>query len=116
MILDKKETEGLNVVFENRVIHTGKAVAIDENFGIEIAETTQLGEIVYDETDYLSVQLGSSYLNKQEIAALHQGSYIILKQRAGEMTLLQSAWLKLFTRKSNFFYSVTAVFEEFSNI
>ena len=91
LILDKKETEGLNVVFEKRVIHTGKAVAIDENFGIEIAETTQLGEIVYDETDYLSVQLGSSYLNKQEIAALHQGSYIILKQRAGEMTQILRA-------------------------
>ena len=91
LILDKKETEGLNVVFENRVIHTGKTVAIDENFGIEIAETTQLGEIVYDETDYLSVQLGSSYLNKQEIAALHQGSYIILKQRAGEMTQILRA-------------------------
>ena len=91
LILDKKETEGLNVVFENRVIHTGKTVAIDENFGIEIAETTQLGEIVYDEEDYLSVQLGSSYLNKQEIAALHQGSYIILKQRAGEMTQILRA-------------------------
>lgn len=91
LILDKKETEGLNVVFENRVIHTGKTVVIDENFGIEIAETTQLGEIVYDETDYLSVQLGSSYLNKQEIAALHQGSYIILKQRAGEMTQILRA-------------------------
>lgn len=91
LILDKKETEGLNVVFENRVIHTGKTVAIDENFGIEVAETTQLGEIVYDETDYLSVQLGSSHLNKQEIAALHQGSYIILKQRAGEMTQILRA-------------------------
>lgn len=91
LILDKKETDGLNVVFENRVIHTGKTVAIDENFGIKIAETTQLGEIVYDETDYLSVQLGSSYLNKQEIAALHQGSYIILKQRAGEMTQILRA-------------------------
>ena len=86
LILDKKETEGLNVVFENRVIHTGKTVAIDDRFGIEIAETTQLSEIVYDENDYISVQLGSTALTKQEIAALHQGSYIILKQRAGEFT------------------------------
>ena len=86
LILDKKETEGLNVVFENRVIHTGKTVAIDDRFGIEIAETTQLNEIVYDESDYISVQLGSTALTKQEMAALHQGSYIILKQRAGEFT------------------------------
>ncbi|MCR4939295.1 MAG: FliM/FliN family flagellar motor switch protein [Treponemataceae bacterium] len=86
LILDKKEKEGLNVVFENRVIHTGKTVAIDDLFGIEVAESTQLSEIVYDEKDYLSVQLGSTALTKQEIAALHQGSYILLKQRAGEMT------------------------------
>ena len=86
LILDKKETEGLNVFFENRVIHTGKTVAIDDRFGIEIAETTQLNEIVYDESDYISVQLGSTALTKQEMAALHQGSYIILKQRAGEFT------------------------------
>jgi flagellar motor switch/type III secretory pathway protein FliN len=84
--LDKKETEGLNVVFENRVIHTGKTMSIDDQFGIEIAETTQLNEIVYNENDYISVQLGSTALTKQEIAALHQGSYIILKQRAGEFT------------------------------
>ena len=86
LILDKKETDSLNVVFENRVIHTGKTVAIDDRFGIEIAETTQLNEIVYDESDYISVQLGSTALTKQEMAALHQGSYIILKQRAGEFT------------------------------
>ncbi len=91
LILDKKESEGLNVVFENRVIHTGKTMSIDDSFGIEIAETTQLSEIVYDEKDYLSVQLGSTALTKQEIAALHQGSYILLKQRAGEMTQILRA-------------------------
>ena len=56
LILDKKENEGLNVVFENRVIHTGKTLSIDEQFGIEIAETTQLNDIIYDETDYISKQ------------------------------------------------------------
>ena len=91
LILDKKETDGLNVVVENRVIHTGKTVAIDDSFGIEIAETTQLNEIVYDEPDYISIQLGTTALTKQEIAALQQGSYIILKQRAGEMTQILRA-------------------------
>jgi len=84
LVLDKKETEGLNIVYENRVIHTGKTVAIDDKFGIEIAETTQLNEIVYDEKDYISVRLGSAALTKEEIAGLHQGAYLILKQRAGE--------------------------------
>ena len=84
LILDKKENEGLNLVYENRVIHTGKTVAIDELFGMEIAENPQLNEIIYDEKDYISIQLGSAYLSKEEIAGLHQGSYVILKQRAGE--------------------------------
>ncbi|MCR4953384.1 MAG: helix-turn-helix domain-containing protein [Treponema sp.] len=88
LILDKKENEGLNLVFEDRVIHTGKTVSIDDLFGLEIAETTQLNDIVYDEKDFISIQLGSAYLTKQEIAGLHQGSYLILKQRAGEMTLI----------------------------
>lgn len=84
LVLDKKENEGLNLVYENRVIHTGKTVAIDELFGMEIAENPQLNEIIYDEKDYISIQLGSAYLSKEEIAGLHQGSYVILKQRAGE--------------------------------
>ena len=88
LILDKKETDGLDVVFENHVIHTGKTVSIDELFGIEIAETTQLSEIEYTEKDYISIQLGSASLRKEEIAALHQGSYITLKQRAGDPSLI----------------------------
>ena len=84
LILDKKENEGLNLVYENRVIHTGKTVAIDELFGMRIAENPQLNEIIYDEKDYISIQLGSAYLSKEEVAGLHQGSYVILKQRAGE--------------------------------
>ncbi len=88
LILEKKETEALDVVYENRVIHTGKTVSIDELFGIEIAETTQLSEIEYTEKDYISIQLGSASLKKEEIAALHQGSYITLKQRAGDPSLI----------------------------
>lgn len=84
LILDKKEIEGLNVVFENKVIHTGKAMSIDDLWGIQIAESVQLNDIVYEE-DYLSVQLGSAALSKEEIPALHQGAFVVLKQRAGEL-------------------------------
>ncbi len=44
LILDQKETEGLNVVFENRVIHTGKVIGTgkiciaDDRFAIRIVE------------------------------------------------------------------------------
>lgn len=88
LILDKKETEGLNVVYENCVIHSGKTVSIDENWGLEIAESVQLNEIVYNEEDYISIQLGSAALTKEEVSALHQGSYLLLKQRAGEQCLI----------------------------
>lgn len=85
LIMDKKENEGLNVVYENKVIHSGKVMSIDDLWGIQISETPQLNEIVYDEEDYISVQLGYAALRKEEISALRQGSYIILKQRAGEL-------------------------------
>lgn len=85
LILDKKETEGLNVVYENRVIHTGKVMSIDDAWGIQISESVQLNNIIYDEEEYLSIQLGSATLSKEEITTLHQGSYIVLKQRAGEL-------------------------------
>ncbi|MCQ2577418.1 MAG: FliM/FliN family flagellar motor switch protein [Treponema sp.] len=85
LILDKKETEGLNVVYENRVIHTGKVMSIDDDWGVQITESVQLNNLIYDEEDYLSVQLGSAALSKEEISSLHQGSYVVLKQRAGEL-------------------------------
>ena len=91
LVLDKKEHDGLNVVYENRVIHTGKTVAVDDRFGLEIAETPQLSEIVYDEQDYISVRLGSAAVKKEDVAALHQGSYLILKQRAGELARIVRA-------------------------
>ena len=88
LVLDKKETDGLNVVYNNRVIHTGKTIVVDENFGLEIFESHQLNEIVYDEEDYISVQLGSAALSDEEINGLHQGSYLILNQIAGEQCLI----------------------------
>lgn len=88
LVLDKKETDGLNVVYNNRVIHTGKTIVVDENFGLEIFESHQLNEIVYDEEDYISIQLGSAALSEEEINGLHQGSYLILNQMAGECVLI----------------------------
>lgn len=88
LVFDKKETEGLNVVYNNKVIHTGKTIVADENFGVEILESHQLNELIYDEEDYISIQLGSASLTETEISALHQGSYLILNQLAGECTLI----------------------------
>lgn len=88
LVLDKKETDGLNVVHNNCVIHTGKTLVVDENYGLEILESHQLNEIIYDEEDYISIQLGSAALPEEEINGLHQGSYLILNQFAGECVLI----------------------------
>lgn len=88
LVLDKKESDGLNVVYKNHVIHTGKTIVVDENFGLEIFESHQLNEIIYDEEDYISIQLGSAALTEEEINGLHQGSYLILNQFAGECVLI----------------------------
>lgn len=84
LILDKKETEGLNVVYKNQVIHTGKTIVANENFGVQILESHQLNEIVYDEKDYISIQLGTAALTEEQINGLHQGSYLLLNQFAGD--------------------------------
>lgn len=84
LVMDKKETEGLNIVYKDRVIHSGKTIVADEYMGVEVLESRQLDEITYDEDDYLSVRLGSASLTDEQVSGLHQGSYIILDQIAGE--------------------------------
>lgn len=82
LIFDKKKTEGLNVVFQNKIIHTGSAVVIDENFGVRILEDKLENEILYDEKEYLSVQLGGSFFSEDEAASLKQGSILELNTMA----------------------------------
>lgn len=91
LILDKKETEGLNVVYKNKVIHTGKTIVADENYGVQILESHQLNEIVYDEDDYISIQLGTAALSEEQVNGLHQGSYILLNQLTGDPCLILRA-------------------------
>lgn len=91
LVMDKRETEGLNVVYKNRVIHSGKAVVADEHMGVEVLESHQLDEIVYDEEDYLCVLLGSASLSEEQVSGLHQGSYIILNQLTGEPVIITRA-------------------------
>ena len=91
LVMDKRETEGLNVVYKNRVIHSGKAVVADEHMGVEVLESRQLDEITYDEDDYLCVLLGSASLSEEQVSGLHQGSYIILNQITGEPVVITRA-------------------------
>lgn len=84
LVFDKKETDGLNVVYQNKVIHTAKTMVADENFAIKILESHQLNEITYTETDYISIQLGSTNLTAEEINTLHKDSILVLHQFSGE--------------------------------
>lgn len=83
LIFEKKFYSPLNLVYKNKVIHTGQAVVIDENMGIRITDE-DLPDLTYTEEKYLSVQLGSAFHLPEEIEAIKKGSIIELNKMAGE--------------------------------
>ena len=83
LIFEKKYYSPLNLVYKNKVIHTGQAVVIDENMGLRITDE-DLPDLTYTEEKYLSVQLGSTYRLPEEIEALKKDSIIELNKMAGE--------------------------------
>lgn len=83
LIFEKKFYSPLNLVYKNKVIHTGQAVVIDENMGLRITDQ-ELPDLTYNEEKYLSVQLGNTYRLPEEIEALKKGSIIELNKMAGE--------------------------------
>lgn len=85
LIFEKKFYSPLNLVYKNKVIHTGQAVVIDENMGLRITDE-ELPELTYTEEKYLSIQLGSTYHLPEEIENLKKGSIIELNKMAGEFS------------------------------
>lgn len=83
LMIEKKFYSPLNLVYKNKVIHTGQAIVIDENMGLRITDQ-DLPDLTYTEEKYLSVQLGSTYLLPEEIEALKKDSIIELNKMAGE--------------------------------
>lgn len=83
LMFEKKFYSPLNLVYKNKVIHTGQAVVIDENMGLRITDE-DLPDITYTEEKYLSVQLGSTYHLPEEIEAIKKDSIIELNKMAGE--------------------------------
>lgn len=83
LIFEKKFYSPLNLVYNNKVIHTGQAVVIDENMGLRITDE-DLPDLTYSEEKYLSVQLGSTYRLPEEIEGLKKDSIIELNKMAGE--------------------------------
>lgn len=83
LIFEKKFYTPLNLVYKNKVIHTGQAVVIDENMGLRITDE-DLPDLTYTEEKYLAVQLGSTYRLPEEIEALKKDSIIELNKMAGE--------------------------------
>lgn len=87
LIFEKKFYAPLNLVYKNKVIHTGQAVVIDENMGLHITDE-DLPDLTYTEEKYLSVQLGSTYRLPEEIEALKKDSIIELSKMAGEFSTI----------------------------
>ena len=83
LVFEKKFYSPLNLVYKNKVIHTGQAVVIDENMGLRITDE-DLPDLTYTEEKYLSVQLGSTYHLPEEIEAIKKDSIIELNKMAGE--------------------------------
>lgn len=79
-VLDKKVSEEttLNMVYENKVVHTAIPVVIDTSFGLQIKETELLEEISYDEKDYIAVRLGEAELSDEEVKSLKNGYCVLL--------------------------------------
>lgn len=83
LMFEKKFYSPLNLVYKNKVIHTGQAVVIDENMGIRITDE-DLPDLTYTEEKYLSILLGSTYRLPEEIEAIKKGTIIELNRMAGE--------------------------------
>ena len=83
LMFEKKFYSPLNLVYKNKVIHTGQAVVIDENMGLRITDE-DLPDLTYTEEKYLSVQLGSTCHLPEEIEAIKKDSIIELNKMAGE--------------------------------
>lgn len=83
LIIEKKYFEPLNLVYKNRVIHTGEVVVVEENLGLRITDK-DLSDITYDEENYLSIQLGNAQLLPEEIEKLKADNIVTLKQMAGQ--------------------------------
>lgn len=87
LIFEKKFYTPLNLVYKNKVIHTGQAVVIDENMGLRITDE-DLPDLTYTEEKYLSVQLGSTFYLPEEIETLKKDSIIELNKMAGEFSAI----------------------------
>ena len=88
LVLNKKFFEPLNVVYKNKIIHTGEAVVIDENFGIRITDKVEIPGVTYDEEKYISVRLGTTLLLPDEIESLCAGSVLELNAIAGTPSVI----------------------------
>lgn len=72
LVFDKKYYDPLNLVYQNKVIHTGEAVVVDEHFGIRILDFPKVPEITYENQDYICVQIGACYHSEDEILSIKE--------------------------------------------
>lgn len=84
LVFDRKYYEAINIVYENKIIHTAEVIVIDEKLGIRIIDSDSIPDISYNENDnYISVVLGSCYLVPEEIQNLRENIILELNTFAG---------------------------------
>lgn len=83
-LTDLKYGQSLNVVVENEVRFKGQVVAVDENFGIRVAEILPADKtVIYDEEHYIALRLGGRYLSKEDAAKVIEGTVLEIDTECG---------------------------------
>ena len=68
----------INVVYKNQVIAKAETCVVDENFGVRIIERINPPKIIYNEEDYISIQLGCCSQPEKQVEKIGQGTILEL--------------------------------------
>ncbi len=84
LMSDKEFGTPLNVIIENEIRFGGETVVAGENFGVRIVEVKQEDPVRYDEEHYIALRLGATYISKEDLAQLNEGSVLQLDSQPGK--------------------------------
>ena len=80
---EKKYYDPLNLIYNNKIIHTGEAVVIDEKFGLRVLDFPEIPDITYENESYIAVRIGSCYHTEEEIKSIKEKIVLELNTFAG---------------------------------
>lgn len=80
---DKKYYEPLNLIYNNKIIHTGEAVVINDKFGLRVLDFPEIPDTTYINENYIAVRIGSCYHTEEEIESIKEKIVLELNTFAG---------------------------------